>query len=133
MEMSLRVCFIVEEDSSNWPIEDIEVKFTASSGEAKAGQLGSIVSVDTSTRKCTVTLNDNGSKVVVPFDSMEPVRPTKKDPVKVLFGEHRGGIGAFIGVDGTDCILRLNNQGTGFKFVNINAVGKYTGTENVMD
>lgn len=124
--------YVAEEDSSNWPTEDIEVKLTAPSGEAKAGQLGSIVSIDSSSRKCTVTLNDNGSKITVPFESMEPVRPTKKDPIKVLYGEHRGGVGAFIGVDGTDCILRLKDQ-AGFKFVNINAVGKYTGPENVMD
>ena len=60
---------------------------------------------------------------------MEPVRPSKKDPVKVLLGQHRGGIGALIGVDGHDGILRLKGQGTAFKFVSINHVGKYTGSE----
>ncbi|KAI8141293.1 hypothetical protein BJV82DRAFT_619991 [Fennellomyces sp. T-0311] len=117
------------EDTSDWPIEEIEVKVTKSSGGAQLGQLASIVSVDSTGRTCTVTMNDGGARVDLPFDSMEPVRPSKKDPVKVLLGQHRGGIGALIGVDGHDGILRLKGQGTAFKFVSINAVGKYTGTE----
>ncbi|KAI9268821.1 hypothetical protein BDA99DRAFT_546151 [Phascolomyces articulosus] len=117
------------EDTSDWPIEEIEVKVTKSADGAQSGQLASIVSVDSSSRTCTVTLNDGGARAELPFDNMEPVRPSKKDPVKVFLGQHRGGIGALIGVDGHDGILRLKGQGTTFKFVSINHVGKYTGSE----
>lgn len=74
-------------------------------------------------------MNEGGAQEHIPFTKMEPVRPSKRDPVKVLLGQHRGGIGALIGVDGQDGILRLRGQGPAFKFVSINAVGKYTGDE----
>lgn len=119
------------EDSDDWPIEDIEVKLTSSHGSGQKGQLASIISVDHNGRTCTVRMNEGGAQEQIPFTKMEPVRPSKKDPVKVLLGQHRGGIGALIGVDGQDGILRLRGQGPAFKFVSINAVGKYTGDETL--
>lgn len=122
---------VLDENSDDWPIEDIEVKLTSSHGSGQKGQLASIISVDHNGRTCTVRMNEGGAQEQIPFTKMEPVRPSKKDPVKVLLGQHRGGIGALIGVDGQDGILRLRGQGPAFKFVSINAVGKYTGDETL--
>ncbi|KAI9323900.1 hypothetical protein BX666DRAFT_2038802 [Dichotomocladium elegans] len=117
------------EDTGDWPIEDVEVKLTSSHGSAQRGQLASITSVDNTGRTCMIKLNEGGSLVQMPFNKMEPVRPSKRDPIKVMLGQHRGGIGALIGVDGHDGILRLRGQGSAYKFVSINAIGKYTGTD----
>lgn len=93
--------------------------------------MGHIVTVNKNSRKCLVNILDNGQKVDVSFDAIEPVRPSKKDNVKIILGEHRGEIGSLIGVDSHDGIVRLKGDGSGFKILGMSSVAKYTGTDDV--
>ncbi|KAI7872532.1 hypothetical protein BDF14DRAFT_1873164 [Spinellus fusiger] len=115
-----------QDDTGDWPIEEIEVRVTANHGRATEGQLASIVSVNTGSRTCTILLSSNDSHADVPFDRLEPVRPSKKDDVKVILGEHRGELGSLIGVDSHDGIVRLRGDMSGFKIMGMSSVGKYT-------
>ncbi|ORE14174.1 transcription elongation factor Spt5 [Rhizopus microsporus] len=125
--------YIEEMDNEkDWPIEDIEVKFTKDQGSATKGQLGGIVSVDMNSKRCVVNLYSNNEKIDTPFDSIEPMRPNKKENVRIILGEHRGELGNLIGVDAQDGIVRLKGDAAGFKFLNMITVGKYIGTESVV-
>ncbi|ORX61614.1 transcription elongation factor Spt5 [Hesseltinella vesiculosa] len=118
--------------SSDWPIEDIEVRLVTSVGRGNNGQLGSIMSVNKGSRTCTVMMYDDRQRLDVPFGSMEPVRPAKKDSVKIFQGEKRGQLGSLIGVDAQDGIVRVQGGGGGFHIMSMASVGKYTGSEDVM-
>lgn len=120
------------DNEKDWPIEDIEVKFTKDQGSATKGQLGGIVSVDMNSKRCVVNLYSNNEKIDTPFDSIEPMRPNKKENVRIILGEHRGELGNLIGVDAQDGIVRLKGDAAGFKFLNMITVGKYIGTESVV-
>lgn len=120
-----------DQGEDNWPIEEIEVKLKRSQGDAQQGQLGKIVTVNRNSRKCLVSLLDNHQKVDMSFDYLEPVRPSKKDNVRIILGEHRGELGSLVGVDSHDGIVRLRGDGSGFKILSMNSVAKYTGTDNV--
>ncbi|KAI8368614.1 hypothetical protein EDC96DRAFT_607250 [Choanephora cucurbitarum] len=121
-----------DQGEDNWPIEEIEVVVKKNYGEAQKGQFAKIVTVNRNGRKCLISLLDaSQAKVDVPFDSIEPVRPSKKDNVKIILGEHRGELGSLIGVDSHDGIVRLKGDGSGFKILSMNSVAKYTGTDNV--
>ncbi|CAO3600218.1 unnamed protein product [Absidia cylindrospora] len=119
--------------SSDWPIEEIEIKMAKSVGGANVGQIGSIISVHHGSRTCSIQVYDTNDRVdKVRFDAMEPVRPSKKDNVKIVLGDHRGELGSLIGVDSQDGIVRIKGGGGGFKIMSMGSVGKYTGTEDVM-
>lgn len=106
--------------------------FQRSLGDAQRGQHGNIVTVNRNSRKCLVSLLDaSQTKVDISFDYIEPVRPSKRDNVKIILGEHRGELGSLIGVDNHDGIVRLKGDGSGFKILSMNSVAKYTGTDNV--
>lgn len=120
-----------DQGEDNWPIEEIEVKLKRSQGDAQAGSVGKIVTVNRNSRKCLVSLLDSAQKVDMSFDYIEPIRPSKKDNVRIILGEHRGELGSLIGVDSHDGIVRLKGDGSGFKILSMNSVAKYTGTDNV--
>lgn len=67
----------------------------------------------------------------IPYDNIEPVRPSKKDNVKIILGDYRGELGSLIGVDSHDGIVKLRGDGSGFKILSMSSVAKYTGTDNV--
>lgn len=120
----------VQED--NWPLEEIEVVLRKNFGEATKGQHAKIVTVNRNSRRCLISmLNDSSVKVDIPFDTIEAVRPNKKDRVKIILGEYRGELGSLIGVDSHDGIVKLKNDVSGFKILGMNSVAKYTGTESV--
>ncbi|KAG0165226.1 transcription elongation factor spt5 [Apophysomyces sp. BC1034] len=121
-----------EEHREDWPIEEIEVKVLSAQSGASEGQIGSIVSFNPSSRSCQVLLYDTSATVEIGYDSLDPIRPSKKDNVKVILGEHRGELGSLVGVDSHDGIVRLKGGGSGFKIMGMGAVGKYTGNEDVM-
>ena len=98
--------------------------------DVQKGQLGSIHSVDYDTRKCKINLSVNGKTVEVSFDDIEAIRPSKKDNVKIMYGQYRDELGSLIGVDSHDGIVRLRNDSSGFKILSMSSVGKYTGTES---
>lgn len=120
-----------DQGENDWPIEEIEVKFKRNQGDAQKGQSGKVVTVNRNNRRCLVSLLDNQQNVDVSFDYLEPVRPVKKDNVKIILGEHRGELGSLIGVDSHDGIVRLKGDGSGFKILSMNSVAKYIGTDNV--
>ncbi|CAO3641938.1 unnamed protein product [Mucor fragilis] len=120
-----------DQGEDNWPIEEIEVTLKRSQGDAQKGQHCKIISVNRNSRKCLVSVLDNQNKLDIGFDYIEPVRPSKKDNVKIILGEHRGELGSLIGVDSHDGIVRLKGDGSGFKILSMNSVAKYTGTDNV--
>ncbi|KAI8068046.1 hypothetical protein BC940DRAFT_256470 [Gongronella butleri] len=115
----------------DWPIKDIEVRLLAPIGHASKGQVGAILSVNASSRTCTVLLNDDQRRVDVRYNGIEPVRPIKKDNVKIIQGEYRGQLGSLIGVDSQDGIVRIQGGGGGFRIMSMATVAKYTGTEDV--
>ncbi|KAI9354739.1 hypothetical protein BD770DRAFT_412111 [Pilaira anomala] len=119
-----------DQGEDNWPIEEIEVKLKRGQGDAEQGQVGKIVTVNRNSRKCLVSLA-NGQKVDMSFDYLEPVRPVKKDNVRIILGEHRGELGSLVGVDSHDGIVRLRGDSTGYKILSMNSVAKYTGSDNV--
>ncbi|KAI8329002.1 hypothetical protein BC941DRAFT_463852 [Chlamydoabsidia padenii] len=123
-----------QSDASNdWPIEEIEIQMIKSVGNANVGQIGSIISVHHGSRTCSIQVYDNNERVdKVRYDAMEPVRPSKKDNVKIILGDHRGELGSLIGVDSHDGIVRIKGGGGGFKIMSMNSVGKYTGNEDCM-
>ncbi|KAI8991679.1 hypothetical protein BDF20DRAFT_831695 [Mycotypha africana] len=114
-----------EESEDNWPIEEIAVQLKDN------GSKGRITSIKRSSRTCMVAMDENGSQTEISYDDIEPVRPGKKDPVRIMLGEHRGELGMLIGVDSHDGIVKLKHGGSGFKILSMNFVGKYTGSENV--
>lgn len=83
-------------------------------------------------KRCVVNVYSSNEKVDIPFDCIEPTRPSKKENVRIIAGEHRGEFGNMIGVDAQDGIVRLKGDSTGFKFLNMVTVGKYVGTESVV-
>lgn len=100
---------------------------------ANVGQVGSIISVHHGSRTCSIQVYDSNERVdKVRYDAMEPVRPSKKDNVKIILGDHRGELGSLIGVDSHDGIVRIKGGGGGFKIMSMNSVGKYTGSEDCM-
>ncbi|KAI9305604.1 hypothetical protein BJ944DRAFT_161417 [Cunninghamella echinulata] len=126
---------IEETDASTteWPIEEIEIKVIQSVGDAHEGQIGSIISIQRNSRTCSIQLYDSNNRVDgVSYEALEPVRPSKKDHVKIMLGEQRGELGSLIGVDSHDGIVRIKGDGGGFKIMSMGSVGKYTGTEDVM-
>lgn len=130
--INTNIYILLVDNEKDWPIEDIEVKFTKDQGSATKGQLGGIVSVDMNSKRCVVNLYSNNEKIDTPFDSIEPMRPNKKENVRIILGEHRGELGNLIGVDAQDGIVRLKGDAAGFKFLNMITVGKYIGTESVV-
>ncbi|OAC98128.1 hypothetical protein MUCCIDRAFT_157466, partial [Mucor lusitanicus CBS 277.49] len=96
-----------DQGEDNWPIEEIEVTLKRNQGDAQKGQHCKIISVNRNSRKCLVSVLDNQNKLDIGFDYIEPVRPSKKDNVKIILGEHRGELGSLIGVDSHDGIVRL--------------------------
>ncbi|KAI9021556.1 hypothetical protein CLU79DRAFT_719569 [Phycomyces nitens] len=114
-----------QDDAGDWPIEEIEVKVVSSHGNVAEGQLAAITAVNHSARTCTILLSNNNTTAELPFESLEPVRPSKKDDVKVILGEHRGELGSLIGVDSHDGIVRLRGDMSGFKIMGMSSVGKY--------
>ncbi|KAI8377967.1 uncharacterized protein BYT42DRAFT_572337 [Radiomyces spectabilis] len=121
-----------ENNTADWPIEEIEVRVISGGHGANKGQLGSVIQVNMNARTCKLNLLDNNTSATLPFDSIEPVRPSKKDNVKIILGEHRGELGSLIGVDSHDGIVRIRGGGGGFKIMGMTSLGKYTGTEDVM-
>ncbi|GAA5800987.1 hypothetical protein HPULCUR_006427 [Helicostylum pulchrum] len=120
-----------DQGEDNWPIEEIEVKLKRSQGDAQQGQIGRIVTVNRNSRKCLVDLEDGQQNVDMSFEYLEPVRPSKKDNVRIILGEHRGELGSLVGVDSHDGIVRLRGDGTGYKILSMSSVAKYVGTDNV--
>ncbi|KAI9468509.1 MAG: hypothetical protein EXX96DRAFT_590896 [Benjaminiella poitrasii] len=120
-----------EESEDNWPMEDIEVTFKKSQNDINKDQHGKIIGVNRASRTCTVLVIDSDKQTETPFDGLEPVRPSKKDGVKIILGEFRGQLGSLIGVDSHDGIVRLKGGGSGFKILSMNSVAKYAGNETV--
>ncbi|KAI8970859.1 hypothetical protein BDB01DRAFT_900886 [Pilobolus umbonatus] len=117
-----------EEEARNWPTTEVEIRVIHSLPDVQKGQLGSIESVNYDTRKCKVRLSDGGKNVDLSFDDIEAVRPSKKDSVKIMYGQYHDELGSLIGVDSHDGIVRLRNDTSGFKILSMASVGKYTGS-----
>jgi transcription elongation factor SPT5 len=131
-ELNIYLLLARVREEHNWPMEEIEVTLKRNHGEAQKGQHAKIVTVNKNSRKCLVSLlNDSSMRVDVSFDNIEPVRPSKKDNVKIILGEYRGELGSLIGVDSHDGIVKLKSDGSGFKILSMSSVAKYTGTDNV--
>ena len=109
-----------------WVTANIEVRVTSSS--LRGGQFldkkGLIESVGAD-NSCTLRINEEsgGGSVIVTPDMIEPVRPSKKDKVKLIRGELAGSTGTLIGIDGTDGIVKLD-QNNDFKILSMNSLAK---------
>jgi transcription elongation factor SPT5 len=97
--------------------EDIEVRILSSD---KRG----VVKRSSQTGPCRVLLLDSNQEQDVPAGDLEPVRPEKKDKVKILSGEFAGQIGALIGIDQQDGIVKLAGS-SDFKILRMSLLAKY--------
>ena len=52
------------------------------------------------------------------------MRLAKRDEVHILSGEHRGLTGKLIGIDGTDGIVKLNDQAAEIKILDLESCAK---------
>ncbi|KAG0222755.1 transcription elongation factor spt5 [Actinomortierella wolfii] len=124
----------------DWVTTDIEVRVTAGSGGSsfEDGKYNDMVgrmirvparSALSPTAKCDVRLmggSEDGKVISVPIQNLEPVKPVKNDQVKVLTGQHRGNLGALMGVDGEDAIVCFRGENM-YNVLTMPALGKYLG------
>lgn len=120
-------------------MHDIEVKIvrhrrtvTSYSGGAYDGRSAQVLRVDTSRRTCKVQLLGPPHSVLdnIAWDYLEPVRPGKKENLKVIAGELRGQLGQLYGEDNHDAIVKLNGSAE-FKIMAMSALARYVGDEEV--
>jgi transcription elongation factor SPT5 len=86
-------------------------------------QRGVIKFVDAGSRKCTVELNSSGKQLSVPFEALEPSKPTRQDNIMILSGEVKGQKGTLIGYENDEAIVELN-QYEGLRTIDVYCVGK---------
>ncbi|RUP43415.1 hypothetical protein BC936DRAFT_137214 [Jimgerdemannia flammicorona] len=133
---------VVEERANeveDWPMHDIEVRVirhrrtgTSYQGGAHDGHTGQVLRVDNSRRTCRVQLLGGQLSVLesIGWDYLEPVRPGKKENVKVITGEFRGQLGQLFGTDNHDGIVKLK-EASEFKIMGMVHLAKYVGDEEV--
>ena len=87
------------------------------------GAAGTIVEAFDGGAAYTIAL-DGGDMVKAEAAEVEVVRPAKRDEVHILSGEHRGLTGKLIGIDGTDGIVKLNDQAAEIKILDLESCAK---------
>jgi hypothetical protein len=105
------------ERSSDWVTDGIEVEILASSHASKNG----IIRKVNKDQSCVVEIGNDTIKLY--GQDMLPIRPSKKDRIKCIRGEFINQTGTLIGLDGEDCIVKLDKT-LDFKIMNINLLAK---------
>lgn len=108
----------------DWVVTEIQVRIKEG---AHAGKEGVIRTIGEN-RACNVALLPGLDETIqIGSGGLEPVRPEKKDRIKLLSTskDSPGGVGSLVGIDGSDAIVRLDKDAaSGFKIVALSAVGK---------
>jgi transcription elongation factor SPT5 len=93
----------------DWITTDIEVQIK--SNTFRGGQYYNATGVirEVGETMCKVVLS-RSETISVPFEFLEPVKPTKKDRIKITRGELRGHTGSLIGIDGADGIVKMDTN-----------------------
>eukprot|EP00743_Colponemidia_sp_Colp-15_P002010 GILK01002184.1.p1 GENE.GILK01002184.1~~GILK01002184.1.p1 ORF type:complete len:703 (+),score=101.51 GILK01002184.1:3-2111(+) len=92
-----------------WYSANIMVKVT-SAGQyyGHQGVIRDVLGGDQPT--CHVHLLTSDELIAISPESLEPIVPTNKDTVKIIKGDYKGNTGHLIGIDGTDGIVRLDEN-----------------------
>jgi transcription elongation factor SPT5 len=118
--------------SDNWLTQDIEVTIKPRSDRTsfKDGAYdfakAVIRAVESPTLARVIILNESRVVESIPIDYLEPVKPEKKNSLKILLGEWEGQLGQLISVDGEDGIVKLHSGSGEFKMIPFRYLAKYT-------
>ncbi|KAK9768889.1 transcription elongation factor spt5 [Basidiobolus ranarum] len=123
----------------DWATRDIHVRIVSNRHTGQKYQAGNfdqqsarIRYVNRGGESCDIVLEGSNDKLSLPVDYIEPVKPNKRDKIKVMGGEFKGQVGTLIGIDGQDGIVKLEG-GKDFKILNMNGLAKYAGSGSAND
>ena len=106
----------------SWVISDIHIRIKDGSHAGKVGMLRSVGP----NKMCTIEILGESGPVQIPGANLEPVRPDKRERIKLLSNskDSTGSVGALVAIDGNDAIVKLDSNPTHFKIVSVDTVGK---------
>ncbi len=103
----------------DWLSTDIEVRV-----KSKNEQRAVIRRIESSKKRCHIAFIGSRDEQDIDATDLVPVRPEKKDKVKILSGEFSGQVGALIGIDQQDGIVKLSGS-SDFKILRMSILAKY--------
>ncbi|KAJ3049133.1 transcription elongation factor spt5 [Rhizophlyctis rosea] len=107
-----------EFDDEDWIARDIEVEITRSKdgNSFRSGALDrkrAVVTQADQSQSCTIKLLDATGEQIrdVPVANLKLVEPNRKDPVKIVGGQHKGREGFLFSLDGEEAVVKNPQTG----------------------